>query len=97
MKHTYIISNVKALDKIPIYGAKKIRLQALGGNATIKLDGNLAVPNFNIFQQIPINIPVIDGKSPSSVTVVFASTENVNIYVYIDELGGVPDENYWSL
>lgn len=97
MIHTYTIQNVKAGNKIPIYGAKKIRLQATGGSATIKLDNNLAVPSLNLFQQVPLNIPVIDGKSPSSVTVLYTSTENVNIYAYIDELGGVPYEHYWEL
>lgn len=97
MNHIYSITNLCVGDKIPIYGAKKIRLQTIGGGVTVKLDGNLAVSSVSLSQQIPLNIPVIDGKSPSSITVVYVSTENVSIYVFIDEIGGVPYENYWDL
>ena len=97
MHHVYNIANLRVGDKIPIYGAKKIRLQVLGGSVTVKLDGNLAVSAASLSQQIPLNIPVIDGKSPSSITVTYVSAQNISIYVFIDEIGGVPYENYWNL
>lgn len=97
MKHIYKIENVKAGDSIPIYGAKKIRFQSLGGSITIKLDSNLYVTSINIMQQTPLYFPIIDGKSPSSVTILYVSAENLSLLVYIDELGGVPSDDYWKL
>lgn len=76
---------------------KKFRIRSVGGNGTIMLDGPMAIPTSDLSSQFPFNLPVIDGKSPLYVTVSYVSTNSVILYLFIDEIGGVPDENYWNL
>lgn len=97
MKHVYNISNIKLNDKIPLYGAKKIRIRSTTGSCSLRFDDNIYISTVAIQSQVPMFFPVIDGKSPLYATVTYISEENVGLSIFIDELGGVPDENYWNL
>lgn len=97
MKHAYIIHNIKVGDKIPLYGAKKIRIRTTSSYATLKLDQDINIGTTNLFGQIPIQFPVIDGKSPLYAVVSSTGADNLNLQLFIDEIGGVPDEHYWDL
>lgn len=97
MRHVYNISNIKLNDKIPLYGAKKIRIRTTTGSCSLRFDDNVFISTVAIQSQVPMFFPVIDGKSPLYATVTFISANDVGLSLFIDELGGVPDENYWNL
>jgi hypothetical protein len=97
MRHVYNISNIKLGDKIPLYGAKKIRIRTTTGSCSLRFDDNMYISAIALQSQIPMVFPVIDGKSPLYTTVTFVSADNVGLTLFIDELGGVPYEHYWEL
>ena len=97
MKHVYNISDIKLNDKIPLYGAKKIRIRSTTGSCSLRFDDNIYISAVAIQSQVPMFFPVIDGKSPLYATVTYISADNVGLSIFIDEIGGVPDENYWNL
>ena len=97
MKHLYKMQNVKVGDKIPLYGAKKIRFRISSGYLGLNFGGEYSVTTTPFDSQFPINFPVIDGKSPLYADVLSVGTGNTNLTVFIDEIGGVPYENYWDL
>lgn len=97
MRHVYNIANIKLNDKIPLFGAKIIRFRTTVGSCTLRFDDNFYVSNIALNAQTPLYFPVIDGKSPLYATVVYISENAVGLNMFIDELGGVPDENYWKL
>ena len=97
MRHVYNITKINVNDKIPLFGAKTIRFRTTVGSCTLRFDDNFYVSNIALNAQTPLHFPVIDGKSPLYATVVYISTDTVGLNMFIDELGGVPTENYWSL
>nr|DAG64823.1 MAG TPA: hypothetical protein [Caudoviricetes sp.] len=97
MKHVYNTTNIKVNDKIPLFGAKRVRIRTTSGSCTLRFDDNYYVSTTALNSQTPLYFPVIDGKSPLYATVVFVSADTVGLSLFIDEIGGVPDENYWKL
>lgn len=97
MRHVYNVQNIMVNDKIPLFGAKKIRIRTTSGSCTLRFDDNMYISTISLNSQVPMCFPVIDGKSPLYATVAYVSTDDVGLSLFIDELGGVPDENYWNL
>ena len=54
------------------------------------------ISNAGINQCNSIRFPIIDGKSPNTFTA-FNNGDSVgNLYVFIEELGGIPDPDYFT-
>lgn len=45
---------------------------------------------------VPIEFPIIAGKSPNTFTISYWDANATVLYILINELGGVPDPNYFS-
>lgn len=75
-------------------GIKKAKFMFLGGYCTIKEVGSIGNHPMNI--SIPIEFPIIDGKSPNTFTIDYWDTNAKILYILIAEIGGIPDPNYFS-
>lgn len=40
--------------------------------------------------------PIIDGKSPNTFTIEYWEASATTLHILINELGGIPDPNYFS-
>ena len=89
-----IIRNVKTGDKIPIYGAKKIKIMPSTGTITLNNFLYFDTTSFNKTQTT--EFPVINNKSPMYLNVTNVSADNINIRYIIEEFGGTPSETYFE-
>lgn len=88
------ITNPKREDKIPIYGAKKIKIGVSEGSIVFN---DVIFINNTLFNQItPLEFPVINNKSPMYLTIKYVSQENITIRLLIEEFGGTPSETYFE-
>ena len=88
------VKNIKVGDKIPIYGAKKIKIMTTTGSTSFQDILYIDVSAFNKVQSI--EFPVINNKSPMYLRVSYVSTDNINIRYIIEEFGGTPSETYFE-
>lgn len=87
-------SDVKKGDKIPIYGAKKVKIGCSLGH--VKLENVIYIDNTFFETMGSIEFPIINGKSPKYLTVTYVSAEKVALNVLIEEFGGIPSETYFK-
>ena len=43
-----------------------------------------------------LEFPIINGTSPNTFTTTFGGMETLTIYVLVEELGGIPDPDYFT-
>ena len=55
------------------------------------------ISNAGINQCNSIRFPIIDGKSPNTFTAFNNGDSAGNLYVFIEELGGIPDPDYFKV
>lgn len=63
-------------------------------NVSLTELGTIASAGFNMVEDI--SFPIINGKSPSVFTINNWADGAVSLEVLIEEIGGIPDPNYFS-
>lgn len=82
-------------SKITIpFGIKKMKIKTDVGSATILEIGGISGQQFNVCT--PIEFPIINGKSPNTFTLSYLGSNTTNVEILLQELGGIPDPNYFS-
>lgn len=76
------------------YGLKKIKIKVDTGLVTIRELGNIGGGYINIINSI--EFPIVDGKSPNTFTIMYWTENTKEIEVFVEELGGIPNPNYFS-
>lgn len=71
------------------YGLKKIKIKGANGGATIKELGY-------INECESICFPIVNGKSPNTFTIIYWGDTTTEIDIFIEELGGIPDPDYFK-
>ena len=95
MKLQYILS-------IPATSTAAITLPF--GVAQVKMRGSVSMPvigigqisNAGINQCTSIRFPIIDGKSPCTFSAYNSEANAANFYLFVEELGGIPDSDYFT-
>lgn len=83
----------KSKVTLPV-GIKKAKFMFLGGYCTIAELGSIGSQPMNL--SVPFEFPIIDGKSPNTFTIDYWESNATVLYILINELGGIPDPNYFS-
>lgn len=94
---SYICRNIKVGDIIPLKGAKKVLLR-LGASGQVMLTDRNSITELAINNTTNImayEFPIIDGKSPKEMRIK-STSENMSLYIHIQELGGVPSDDYFD-
>lgn len=108
MVHAYKFSyDTMELDSsrralLPLYGAKKVRFIL---NKPLALFFSLREHSFDLLKvnDLPEGVsadyefPVINGKSPSKLTLGSGFVSGNTIEIFISEYGGIPSDDYWEL
>lgn len=55
-----------------------------------------AISSYGLNQCVSIRFPIINGKSPNTFTAYNSSDAVVVFYVFVEELGGIPDPDYFT-
>lgn len=84
---------VKSKVTLPV-GIKKAKITFLGGYCTIAELGSIGTQPMSIC--VPFEFPIIDGKSPNTFTIEYWEASASALYILINEIGGIPDPNYFS-
>lgn len=85
---------VKINDKIPLYGAKKIKISTSAGGITF--NKAFYIDNVGLNKAQSVEFPIINGKSPEYLTVSYVSQEKITVRVLIEEFGGTPSDTYFE-
>ena len=85
---------LRVQDKIPIYGAKKIKIGVTGGFVLFNDVISISSPAFQNMGSI--EFPIINGKSPEYLTITAIESENIYVRVLIEEFGGTPSATYFE-
>ena len=86
--------NVKLNDKIPVYGAKKVKLNCINGS--VLFNKVILINKAYTEESNSIEFPIINGKSPMYLTITALSKENTIVRVLIEEFGGTPSASYFE-
>lgn len=90
----YAYENVNINDKIPLYGAKKIKIVCSAGGISFNRSFYIDNASFNKAQSV--EFPIINGKSPEYLTVTYVSQEKTIVRILIEEFGGKPSATYFE-
>lgn len=74
------------------FGVKKMKINSTAACESNEL-GKLTTAAFG--QQQPYSFPIIDGSSPNVFTFK-APSERLIVSVFVEEVGGVPDPDYFT-
>ena len=95
MKLQYIVS-VPATSTAEItlpFGVSQVKLR---GSVPMPITGIGQISNAGINQCTSIRIPIIDGKSPNTFSAYNSEANAANFYLFVEELGGIPDPDYFT-
>ena len=76
------------------FGVKRCKLRCSSQTPIIIGVGPISSAPINT--STSVEFPIINGKSPNTFTTSYAGTETVTIYVFVEELGGTPDPEYFT-
>lgn len=95
LRNTFEKSKYPTYSTITLpYGVKKIKIKATGNGVSIKELGYLSSKAIN--ESVSICFPIVNGKSPNTFTITFWSDTADQIEIFIEELGGKPDPDYFK-
>ena len=89
-----VYEHVNMNDKIPLYGAKKIKIGSAAGGITF--NKAFYIDNTSLNKAQSVEFPIINGKSPEYLTVSYVSQEKMTVRVLIEEFGGKPSATYFE-
>lgn len=89
-KSSYPINSTITLP----YGIKKMKIKASGGGASINEIGFITTKSIN--DAVSICFPIVNEKSPNTFTISYWSDTTELIEIFIEELGGKPDPDYFK-
>lgn len=82
-------------SKITIpFGIKKMKIRFDVDGGSISEIGWITAQPFNT--STPIEFPIINGRSPNTFTISYLGSNATNVEILLQELGGIPDPNYFS-
>lgn len=94
MKLQYILS-VPATSTAAItlpFGVAQVKMR---GSVSMSITGIGQISNAGINQCTSIRFPIIDGKSPCTFSA-YNEANAANFYLFVEELGGIPDSDYFT-
>lgn len=93
--YTFNKSTYPQDSKITIpFGIRKMKIKCDIGSATINEIGGISSQPFNVCTAI--EFPIINGRSPNTFTLSYLDDNTNNVEILLQELGGIPDPNYFS-
>lgn len=95
MKLQYILS-VPAASTAAItlpFGVAQVKMR---GSVSMSITGIGQISNAGINQCTSIRFPIIDGKSPCTFSAYNNEANAANFYLFVEELGGIPDSDYFT-
>lgn len=93
--YTFNKSTYPEGSKITIpFGIKKMKIKCDRDGVTIAEIGWINAQSFNVIE--PIEFPIINGRSPNTFTILYLGSNTTNVEILLQELGGIPDPNYFS-
>lgn len=87
-----IPSKSTVLIELP-FGVSKVKLRG-GASLTINNVGDIS--NAGINQCTSLCFPILNGKSPNTFAVYNNGESATNVYIFVEELGGVGDPDYFT-
>lgn len=82
-------------SKITIpFGIKKMKIRFDVDGGSISEIGWITAQPFN--SSTSIEFPIINGRSPNTFTLSYLGSNTSNVEILLQELGGIPDPNYFS-
>lgn len=76
------------------FGVKKCKIRA--GSGTLPVTGLGVVSSGAFNTLVDYTFPIINGLSPNTFTFNNTSTTATQLYVLVEELGGLPDPDYFN-
>lgn len=74
-------------------GVSQVKMQS---STNVNVSNVGAISSYGFNQCASIRFPIINGKSPNTFTVYNSSDAVVVFYVFVEELGGIPDPDYFT-
>ena len=95
MKLQYILSvPAKSTAAITLpFGVAQVKMR---GSVSMSITGIGQISNAGINQCTSIRFPIIDGKSPCTFSAYNSEDNAANFYLFVEELGGIPDSDYFT-
>jgi len=75
------------------FGVSQVKLR---GSVPMPITGIGQISNAGINQCTSIRFPIIDGKSPNTFSAYNSEANAANFYLFVEELGGIPDPDYFT-
>ena len=75
------------------FGVKRCKMRS---SAQTPITGIGTIGTTPINACVSLEFPIINGTSPNTFTTTFGGTETLTIYVLVEELGGIPDPDYFT-
>lgn len=76
------------------FGVKRCKMRSSAQVPIIIGVGPIASGTFNSVTEF--EFPIINGKSPNTFTTSYAGTDTISIYLLVQEIGGLPDPDYFT-
>lgn len=76
------------------FGVKRCKMRSSAQTPIITGIGPIGTTSINACTSL--EFPIINGTSPNTFTTTFGGTETLTIYVLVEELGGIPDPDYFT-
>ena len=76
------------------FGVKRCKMRSSAQTPIITGIGPIGTTAINACTSL--EFPIINGMSPNTFTTTFGGTETLTIYVLVEELGGIPDPDYFT-
>lgn len=76
------------------FGVKRCKMRSSAQTPIITGIGPIGTTAINACTSL--EFPIINGTSPNTFTTTFGGTETLTIYVLVEELGGIPDPDYFT-
>ena len=76
------------------FGVKRCKMRSSAQTPIITGIGPIGTTAINACTSL--EFPIINDKSPNTFTTTFGGPETLTIYVLVEELGGIPDPDYFT-
>lgn len=76
------------------FGVKRCKMRSSAQTPIITGIGPIGTTAINACTSL--EFPIINGTSPNTFTTTFVGTDEITIYVLVEELGGTPDPDYFT-
>ncbi len=76
------------------FGVKRCKMRSSAQTPVIIGVGPISTGAINTVTEL--EFPIINGKSPNTFTTSYAGDDTITIYLLVEEIGGLPDPDYFT-